>query len=302
MKKVLLIVAVVPKEPVGNMNWTALRDELRTKLGDSIRLDMTSLTNLVYDISSGPVITDSLTGSDIASYDFVVLRNVGKNPDLGITAAHYLYRKNVPFIDSYLLMRGSGKLACAMMRTNAGLSTPRTVYAKAGLLGDYVEANKPFKYPFILKADDGKKGRDNYLVKDSEELKTRLSESPQVRFIAQEYIENDGDLRVLVLDGKVGLIIRRTAAEGSHLNNTSQGGEAEILNTSSISEDVTEDAIKAAEVEGLEVAGVDIIFDKNTGKHYFLEVNRAPQLGTGSFPDEKISAYAEMIKNRVEGR
>lgn len=302
MKKVLIIVSGGAKRP-DQKNWLELRASLQEQIPDTI-VDMTAFDQLVFDVSnSEPKILDVLHGlNDIADYDLVVLRNVGKSIDLGITAAQYLAYKGIPFMDSYLEMRGSGKLACAMLRVRSGLPTPRTVYGSAALLQDYLNANHPFEYPFILKADNGKKGRDNYLVQNSDELAGLLRDQDTVHFIAQEYIQNDGDYRVLVLDGKIALAIHRTAADGSHLNNTSQGGTAELVGIERFSEAVRADILRAAEVEGLQVAGVDIIFDSRTDAHYFLEVNRAPQLDTGSFVDEKVTEYAKMITARLGGK
>lgn len=41
--------------------------------------------------------------------------------------------------------------------------------------------------------------------------------------------------------------------------------------------------------------------DKRTGKHFILEVNRAPQVATGAFNDEKMDAYAAGIQELLDG-
>jgi glutathione synthase/RimK-type ligase-like ATP-grasp enzyme len=300
MKKILIVVALASVRE-DNMNWLPLRDEMQKVVGDSVSFDMTSLTSLIFDISNeGCSVTDSRSGKDVASYDMVVIRNVGKTLELGITLAHYLRMKKVDFTDSYLEMRGSGKLSCAILRLREGLPTPRTVVAKPKLLGEYIRTAKPFEYPFILKADNGKKGRNNYLVKDQAELDQILNDNLNIQFVAQEHIPNNGDFRALVLNDEISLVIERKAAEGTHLSNTSQGGSANLFDAVNFSHQVRTDIIKSAQVEGLQVAGVDIMFDNRTGKHYFLEVNRAPQIGTGAFANQKIAAYARMIEKRAK--
>jgi ribosomal protein S6--L-glutamate ligase len=174
------------------------------------------------------------------------------------------------------------------------------VVAKPKLLGEYIRTAKPFEYPFILKADNGKKGRNNYLVKDQAELDQILNDNLNIQFVAQEHIPNNGDFRALVLNDEISLVIERKAAEGTHLSNTSQGGSANLFDAVNFSHQVRTDIIKSAQVEGLQVAGVDIMFDNRTGKHYFLEVNRAPQIGTGAFANQKIAAYARMIEKRAK--
>ena len=38
-----------------------------------------------------------------------------------------------------------------------------------------------------------------------------------------------------------------------------------------------------------------MVVDKETGKFFILEVNNAPQVSSGSFKDEKVVVYADMI-------
>ena len=58
-------------------------------------------------------------------------------------------------------------------------------------------------------------------------------------------------------------------------------------------------AIKAAEVSKIDVAGVDVIKDKETGLWYCLEVNENPQLVTGAFVDKKILAFSDYLSNQM---
>ena len=43
----------------------------------------------------------------------------------------------------------------------------------------------------------------------------------------------------------------------------------------------------------------DIITDKNTGANYVLEINRCPQLVTGSFLDEKYTVLRDYLKRQA---
>lgn len=299
MKKVLVVIA---GKETNSPTWGGFFDSVKTKLNVDIDASYTFLDDLVFDISNqNSAILDMRTGKNVADNDLVIIRNVGKWSDAGITLAQYLKSKKVAFTDTYLGdSLGSGKLACSILRVINDLPIPRTIYSNnVDHLISYIEKSG-LKFPIIFKDNNGKKGRDNYLVKSLDEIKSIKRQSPGVHFIAQEFIPNDGDYRVLVMAGKIELVIKRTAEGESHLNNTSQGGSANIGSTESFSDEINRDIIKAAEVEKLEVAGVDIIFDKISGNHYFLEVNRAPQLSTGSFVDEKSTAYAELINRSLK--
>jgi len=48
-----------------------------------------------------------------------------------------------------------------------------------------------------------------------------------------------------------------------------------------------------------EVAGVDVVQDKQTGLWYCLEVNDSPQLTTGAYVDEKQAAFAKFIEDTL---
>jgi len=59
-------------------------------------------------------------------------------------------------------------------------------------------------------------------------------------------------------------------------------------------------AIKAVQALGLDFAGVDIIYDKDTKKYYVLEVNSSPSLNTENikrFTDLVLAKYNGMVGN-----
>lgn len=298
MKKVLVLVSKKPAD-LSNMNWDGLKSFLNKLLKDEAVVYVSALTELVYVVGEKTAIYDPVQNFDIADFDLVVFRTVGSQIENGIAAAHYLKSKRVAFIDSYVLTEGRGKLSCAFARNTEGLPSPQTIYAADHLMANAIRQEKLFGYPFILKADFGKKGRNNFLIKSDAELTEAMGEASGA-MIAQEFIPNDGDYRILVLAGKVDIVMLRKGDGSSHLNNTSQGGTAELVDPASLPPQIIADAIKAAKVERLQVAGADVVIDKRSGKYYFLEVNRAPQIATGAFVDEKMQAYANMIKEYLK--
>lgn len=295
-KKILVLVSKRPKDLDG-MNWHGLKKWLNDLLGEDVSVDISSLNELVYSVGKNAAIYDPAQKYDIADFDVVIFRTVGEELEHAIAAAHYLRAKKVSYTDSYLLTQGRGKLACSFARWGNGLPTPNTVYSAPALMPAAVK-KASLKYPMILKADYGKKGNDNYLVKSESKLKEILAECTKrkVAMIAQEFIANDGDYRILVMNGKPVFAFCRKGSGESHLNNTSKGGEAFKVSLGDLDSQILEEAKKAAQLEKLEVAGVDIIIDKASQKTYILEVNRAPQLPTGAFAQEKMEVYAGMIK------
>jgi len=296
VKKILFLKSVTKSDVTTDRDWIALQDGVAKRLGDSYTVEVARFSDLAY-LADGAKsrIWHIKKQYDIADFDMVVFRRVGDELEKAISAAHYLSMKSVPFIDSYLLTQGKGKLAGAFLRAAHGLPVPRTFFASQTGYEEIFRDDAPISFPFVIKADNGSKGRDNYLVKSFDELIAVLKRSSGLDMISQTFIPNDGDMRVLVLGNKVGSVILRKGKGDSHLNNTSQGGSAELLDPESLDSTIAADCLAAAQLESLQVAGVDVVIDKVTGDHYFLEVNRAPQLATGAFVDEKLSAYADMV-------
>ena len=147
----------------------------------------------------------------------------------------------------------------------------------------------------VVKDKHGGHGNDNYFVQDSAELATILAKNPQIRFIAQEFIPNDRDYRIL-LAGSQALIIERRGQAGSHLNNTSQGGTATLIDPDDFPAELVEAARAYATWCQYEIAGVDVVMNVETGKYYFLEINSQPQIVTGAFVPEKQQLIGQYLR------
>lgn len=147
------------------------------------------------------------------------------------------------------------------------------------------------KYPFIQKPNLGSKGENVVLIKDKEQF---LSQSKDIKIkdqVYQNFIRNNGDYRVLMLGGRVLGVMKRTAVEGSFLNNVSKGGIAQKIVDEDIIAAVTPIARTVAATLDLTYCGVDIIKDEDTGEYHFLEVNTAPQWKgfQGQFPEINVA-------------
>lgn len=300
MKKVLILKTVRGKEIAEDLDIRAIDGSVAKSISEYAEVQTAALGELVYSITdAGASIYHSEKGWDIKDYDLVIFRKVGQEIELAIAAAHYLEKHNVKYIDTYLQMLGKGKLSGAFLRSSQGIPVPQTVYASPRVMLSIFSDSPPFPFPCIVKADTGSKGRDNFLVHSIEEMREAL-QSNNIDFIAQNFIPNSGDYRVLVLGGKIRLSIHRKGEEGSHLNNTSQGGVATKTDLSEFGQQATSDIIRATELEKLQVAGVDLIVNSETGQHFILEVNRAPQLATGECVPDKLAVYSDMIKEMIE--
>lgn len=134
---------------------------------------------------------------------------------------------------------------------------------------------KILRFPFIIKPNKGSKGEGVLLVHDLNDIDH--AKNPIEELVFQNFIQNSGDYRVFVLGGRVLGVIKRTAQEGGFLNNISQGGSAEIVTDQKTLTALRRIGTTVASVFELTMCGVDVIYDENEKKFFFLEVNTVPQ-------------------------
>ncbi|HSE60756.1 MAG TPA: RimK/LysX family protein [Candidatus Saccharimonadales bacterium] len=276
-----------------------LKEGLDDMLGENEEVIVSSYANLIYEIKDGHLrITETTSGYDIAAFDLVYFRTYIKFASLASAAAEYLEARRTLFIDREVANHHAvTKLTQAVRLSLAKLPVPDSVYASHAYYREhYSELVRQLGEPFVLKDVNAEQGRNNHLVHTEEELRAHLADGPDIMYIAQRFSPNNGDLRVLVFDKDVALIMGRRASTGSHLNNTSQGGTSELLPRSAIDGPTSAMCVRAAVAMNRQVAGVDILFDTTAKKWYILEVNNSPQISSGTFVDEKIAAFGKFLK------
>lgn len=168
---------------------------------------------------------------------------------------------------------------------------PTFTFADRASLNSAIEKGE-LRYPFIQKPNLGARGVDVRLIRSASDLEENLK--PVKTYVYQNYIKNNGDYRVFVLGGKLLGVMKRVAKEGSILNNVSQGASAYVETDSKILKEVRDIALRVASLFNLQMCGVDIIFDSENGKYYFLEVNTVPQW-KGFSESTGINVAAEII-------
>lgn len=296
-KRVLILIS----EKVGpnDRNWEFFRRSVANAIGPDIEIVMGELVGLTFEMSrdDSKVYSRELNFS-LDDFDLVVFRFVRRELSLAASCASFLIEKGIPYIDSQVKPYQWSKYSAQAMRFAEGFANIPSVMSNTKELLFMVENDLiPIEYPIIIKDRNGKKGRCNFMAHNKQEASDILKQNLEVCFIVQEFIENDGDYRFLVMGGEIATVIHRKAQSDSHLNNTSQGASSTIVDAREFEDKILLDVELAARLENLEVAGVDLMIDKNTGQHYIVEVNSSPQLATGAAPDIKMKAYAKLLRN-----
>jgi len=116
----------------------------------------------------------------------------------------------------------------------------------------------------------------------------------------EKFIDYDNtDYRVDIVDGKYVSCYGRRAQDGGWKTNIGSGGSIFLREPN---DDIINVALKATKATGLEIAGVDIIYDREKEEYVVLEVNGIPAFATPEqeklgldFNDKKIDMIVNMI-------
>jgi len=294
-----------------------------------VRLDLVSYNRVAFDTESlevkirGNLANEgSIQGStrtiknegwlQINDYDVLFFRTTGKHweeVDLIINhlSLNHLTIGKKPVIIDPIILNGKPSMACKAYQMlalkKAGIDVPKTIYGSLWFLYETMGADtsvRPYKWPVIIKGSGGDRGTRVFKADNLEELEKlvrdlRKSETEEgKRYMLQEYIPNDGDYRVLVLGKKVlGVMKRSSNSKEEFRNNYSAGGSVEVAD---LPEEIKQLAVKATEVCGLAVAGVDVAFrDFDVKKPVIWEVNKGPQF-KGFMAATGIDVPKEIVK------
>lgn len=264
--------------------------------------------DLVFDIARDTQsVEDVVSKTDLAGADLVIALNWyrgGKQSmykEAAFSLALYLQSRQVAFWNEEMAQqRSSSKLSAIMQLALLGIDVPRTQFA---LDARVLLAASTVQYPLILKAANASRGRANYKIDTKAELLDKLKtvEAPN-RFLIQEYIANESDLRVICVDYEPRLVIeRRRQQSDQHLNNTSQGATATLIDLNSIKPAILQSCREICHDMGRNIAGIDLMYaSDDSNRTVFLEVNAIPQLTSGVFVAEKLAVIELSVAAALE--
>ena len=178
--------------------------------------------------------------------------------------------------DSDAIVRARDKLRSLQLLSRFGISMPVTGFAHAPddtedlmkLVGDA---------PMIIKLTEGSQGQGVVLAETRQAAESVIDafRGLNAHFLVQRFVKEaqGADLRCFVVGNKVVAAMKRQARRGEFRANLHKGGSAVEVKLSPRERDM---AVRAAEVIGLNVSGVDII--RSASGPQILEVNSSPGL------------------------
>ena len=154
------------------------------------------------------------------------------------------------------------KLRTSQMLSRHGIAIPNTMLVRFPIDDQLVHDNIGF--PCVIKLVTGSYGEGVHLCEKKRDYR-KLMEfidtlGAKKTMIVQEYLgERPGeDLRVLVIGGKVIGAMKRTAPEGEFRANITNGGHGSAFE---VTEEIDYIARETAKTLGLDIAGIDLLFD-----------------------------------------
>ncbi len=194
----------------------------------------------------------------------------------GLAVVRHFESMSVPVVnDSASIAKSRDKLRSLQLLARAGIDVPRTVMMRER---DHLDlaVDQIGGLPVIVKLLQGTQGVGVMLAHSFDELESMLDTmwNLEQEILLQEFIsESRGrDVRALVVGDRVVGAMRRTAkVQGEFRSNIHRGGRGESLE---LPADFATEAVRAARVLGLEVAGVDLL-ESSSGPR-IVEVNSSP--------------------------
>ncbi|PLS80580.1 hypothetical protein CYG49_04910 [Candidatus Saccharibacteria bacterium] len=307
MSKAPLVVFVFPVERAAtSTRYGGFAKRLQKAGGlkgcEPLTVALENLAFIMHENGEADVV-DVVSGVSMRQASFVYFKSWEAMPEEASALANFLHFSGVPFADTASLGMGVSKLATAFKLWGSGVKTPQSLFVRrADRLVEFLERNPDLlSVKFIVKDIHGAKGKLNFLT-DLTGLKEILEEHPDVQFICQRFVQNQGDYRIGVYMGKSSFVIKRTGSGDSHLNNVSAGGTAEYIPTADVPRKLLRLAERAARAVELQVAGVDVIVDRESEVPLILEVNQGSQIVTGAYTDENIAAFNDAFSAVIKGR
>jgi ribosomal protein S6--L-glutamate ligase len=206
----------------------------------------------------------------------VVIPRIGASiTGYGLSVLNQLDLMGVPVLGSAAAIgRSRDKLRALQLLAAAGLSIPRTALCR---YRDEVPAAVELVggLPCIIKLVRGTQGVGVMIASTMAEVTGLLDTLWTLgqEILLQELVkESKGrDVRALVIGDRVVAAMRRTARAGEFRSNIHRGGAATRLR---LPADYAEAAVRAAQVVGLPVAGVDLL--EARGGPMIMEINSSP--------------------------
>jgi gamma-F420-2:alpha-L-glutamate ligase len=216
-------------------------------------------------------------GDALERPDFIIPRTGSETSYFTLAVLRHFERAGVAMVNGPEAVEAcADKLQTLQALSAAGLPIPKTILAKFPVDVDLIE--RELGFPVVVKTLRSTRGAGVVLCQDREQFDNLASllgdANPGSDFIFQQYIaaSHGRDVRLLVVDGVAAAAMERRATNGGFKSNISLGGKGKRIEPDAA---MAELAVGAARALGLDVAGIDILYDAD-GSYRICEANSSP--------------------------
>jgi ribosomal protein S6--L-glutamate ligase len=241
-------------------------------------------------------------GVNVSDLDAYFSYNAGEQTLVQV----YMYEtlsKHIPTINNFEAFKiAEDKFQSNMALAKAGVRTSDFLLCHREDT-DAIEAKFDEWNTMVFKPIDGWGGAGMALLENRgmfNALKPFFNQMDIRHIYVERFIQNDySDFRVDIVDGEFIGCYGRKAGERDWRTNVSSGGSVILREPN---DEIVDLAQRAAKAIGLEIAGVDILYDTEREEYVVLEVNGIPAFATPEqeamgldFNDRKIEKIVDML-------
>jgi gamma-F420-2:alpha-L-glutamate ligase len=241
-----------------------------------IRLDVLQPRHFELIVDSAEGWSAVYQGRKLPKPDLIIPRTGSETSYFTLAVLRHFERQGVAMVNSSVSIEAvADKLQTLQILSSAGLPIPKTILGKFPVDVNVVE--RELGFPVVVKTLRGTRGNGVLLCANREQFGdlANLLDGAQLGadFIFQQYVKasHGRDVRVLVINGRAVAAMERRSSDGSFKSNISLGGVGTAFEPP---QEMAELAVRVANVLGLDVAGVDILFDENG--YRICEANSSP--------------------------
>ena len=216
-------------------------------------------------------------GRTLPLYDAVIPRLGASVTHYGLAVLRQFEMQGVyPLNESVAIGRARDKLRALQLLAREGIGLPVTAFAHGPRKAEDV-IKEVGGAPVIIKLLEGTQGIGVILAETDASAQSIIEafSAANIDIMVQEYIREaqGSDIRAFVVGGTVVAAMQRTGRSGDFRANLHRGGNAIAIE---LSEEEQTTAVRAAEIMGLNVCGVDML--RSERGPVVMEVNSSPGL------------------------
>ena len=296
LKKILVLV------DSKSSNKKKLARYLNANAKNKYKVFLYSFTDLYFDIKSGKV-KIKVKNIDLSTFNLVFVRRAGKYVRFMGAISKYLDYKKIKFVDPAFreigmsMDKASSTLRLAIKR----IPVPHTIFCfKENIIVNRKKIIQALGLPIIAKAILSQRNQNIYILKTENDFAMLIKKSKK-QFIFQKFIDIDREYRVLIMGEKIMVLEQKFKRnyENLKVEYFDLTSPSVFLNLDCTTQMANKIALKAANVLGLDIAGVDLAIEKDTAKNYIIEVNKGPGIEPNSRTSPELKAFSDYLNSII---